>query len=62
MDNVWTVTYMDGDALTEERVYADGWQVSGNGDLAFMNDPRSATPFFTRAYAAGTWQTVSLYA
>jgi len=58
----WTVTYMDGDDKTTERVWADAWNVSANGDLAFLNDPYGSEPFFHRAYAAGTWLTVRLFA
>ncbi len=61
-DNIWTVVYMDGEDKTEERVYADAWQVSASGDLAFLNDPYEVRPFFVRAFAAGVWKTVRLHA
>lgn len=62
MDNEWIVTYMDGDAKTTERLYAGGWQIGPNGDLAFLDKPYSDRPLFLRAFAAGTWLTVSFYA
>lgn len=45
-----------------ERVHADGWQVTTNGDLLFLNAERGREPFFLRAFATGTWREVSLYA
>lgn len=55
---VWIV--ITGGGLTE-RVDADGWQVGPNGDLVFFNGGGSHQ-ILTRAYAAGRWQTVTLYA
>lgn len=48
----------------EVSVSADGWQVSPNGDLVFLNAPEEGhrNPFFLRAFAVGTWKEVQLYA
>lgn len=57
----WTITYLDGTDKTTERVTADAWQVSGGGDLAFVNEPYGREPFFLRAFAKGVWLKVDLY-
>lgn len=57
----WTVSL--GLGATSERVESDGWQIGPNGDLVFINiDERGREPFFIRAFAAGRWVEVSLYA
>lgn len=61
-DNIWRVTHWDGAVKAETRVVAESWQVGSNGDLAFGNGLNGMSPFFTRAFAAGTWATVELYA
>lgn len=60
--NEWTITYMDGENRTTERVIADGWQIAPSGDLAFLNEPWGSRPFYVRAFAKGVWLTVDLYA
>lgn len=57
--HTWTVTYLDGETLTVENFYADGWQISVNGDLALVNDPHGRT-FFVRAFAKGVWKEIHL--
>jgi len=58
--NEWEITFKVG-RLTE-RHYADGWQVGPNGDLLLVNDPYGQKPFPIRAFAAGVWETISLFA
>lgn len=62
--STWVVTYFEPgmERATKEQVTADGWQIGVNGDLVFVNDPYGSRPFFLRAFAAGTWLEVSLYA
>jgi hypothetical protein len=56
----WTVTR--GISKSSERVTADAWLLGPNGDLVFYNGEPSVDQFFVRAFAAGTWEKVSLYA
>jgi hypothetical protein len=58
-EHEWCVSLSNGD---EGRVSADGWQVTSNGDLLFINGPYDREPFYVRAFAAGTWKEVWLYA
>lgn len=64
-DHQWTVKLTGKVDSAAARVTADGWQVGPNGDLAFFNGQTRHgvfDPFFVRAFAAGTWTDVSLYA
>src|SRR3990167_5419152 len=55
----WTITYLDGTEMTTTRITADGWQIAPSGDLAFLNEPWGARPFYLRAFAKGVWLSVS---
>lgn len=61
-DLVWLVGFSDPDGTVRAtQVKADGWQLSPNGDLVFIDDPYGERPFGVQAFAAGTWRGVSLY-
>lgn len=58
-EHTWSVKASHGGT---ERVTADAWQIGPNGDLAFFNEERGEKPFFVRAFAAGRWTEVWLFA
>lgn len=55
----WIVTTHTG-ATRQHR--ADRFDVTKNGDLVLMNGPGVEGPYYVRAYAAGMWREVSLFA